>query len=105
MTFVAGAVIWSGYTLAWWGWLALTDRVPPGTTGTFWWPSIKDLVVPGNVGRAVPPRLIAGTAGSATTSSGAQGVDAAGNPLTGTPGKAGGAPLQTQPQPGKYGGA
>jgi hypothetical protein len=59
MTFVAGAVIWAGYTLGWWGWLAVTDRVPAGQPGSFWWPSIRDLVAPGAVGRAVPPRLIA----------------------------------------------
>lgn len=58
MTFVAGAVFWTGYTLAWWGWLALTDRVPPGEANTFWWPSIRDLVAPGRMNVAVPPRLI-----------------------------------------------
>lgn len=58
MIFVAGAVIWAGYTLAWWGWEALTDRVPPGAPDTFWWPSIRDLVAPGRQGAAVPPRLL-----------------------------------------------
>lgn len=57
MTFVAGAVIWSAYTLSWWGWLALTDRVPPGQPNTFWWPSVRDLVSPGRQAFAVPPRL------------------------------------------------
>lgn len=57
MTFVAGAVIWAGYTLAWWGWLAVTDRVPAGQKDTFWWPSIRDLIVPGRAGSAVPVQL------------------------------------------------
>lgn len=46
---IAGiAVLWAGYTFAWWGWLALTDKVPVGKDNTVWWPSIKDLVIPGN---------------------------------------------------------
>lgn len=102
MPFVAGAVIWAGYTLSWWAWLALTDRVPPGQPDTFWWPSIRDLIVPGNAIRAVPPRLIRSTAGTlGGVPSSALGVDAQGNPLTGTPGTPGGPPLLLQPQPGK----
>lgn len=57
MTFVAGAVFWAGYTLAWWGWEAVMDRVPPGAPNRFWWPSIRDLVSPGRQAYAVPPRL------------------------------------------------
>ena len=57
MTLIAGAVIWVGYTIVWWGWEAMTDRVPSGTPGTIWWPSIRDLVVPGRVTRAVPAKL------------------------------------------------
>lgn len=64
MPFVAGAVLWGAYTLGWWGWLALTDRVPPGTPDSFWWPSILDLVRPGSIGKAVPPRLLKATAGT-----------------------------------------
>lgn len=60
MTFVAGAVIWAGYTLAWWGWEALTNRVPVGQPDTFWWPSIRDLVVPGRASFAVPEQVGAG---------------------------------------------
>lgn len=57
MTFVAGAVIWSAYLLGWFGWEALTDRVPPGDPDTFWWPSIRDLVSPGRQAYAVPQKL------------------------------------------------
>lgn len=100
MTFVAGAVIWSGYLLGWWGWLALTDRVQPGQPESFWWPSIKDLVVPGKVNFAVPPRLLKSTAGSLPgLPPAAQGVDAQGRPLD--PGKY----SEVTPQPGKYGAA
>jgi hypothetical protein len=103
MTFVAGAIIWGAYTLAWWGWEALTDRVPPGEKDTFWWPSIRDLVSPGRQAAAVPPRLLRSTAGTAGgLPPGAFGVDSQGNPLTGTPGTPGGPPLALQPQPGKY---
>lgn len=55
MTFVAGAVLWSAYTLAWWGWQALTDRVPPGQPDTIHWPSIRDLVAPGRISVANRP--------------------------------------------------
>jgi hypothetical protein len=45
---IAGiAVLWAGYTLAWWGWLGMTNQVPKGRPGEIWWPSIMDLVVPG----------------------------------------------------------
>lgn len=44
------AVLWGGYTIAWWGWLAMTDRVQKGTPGKIWWPSIMDLVSPGKAG-------------------------------------------------------
>jgi hypothetical protein len=106
VTFVAGAVIWSGYLLGWWGWCAVTDRVSPGPPDTFWWPSIRDLIVPGRAANAVPPKLLRSTAGTMNNlPSGAFGVDDKGNPLTGIPGKAGGPPLQLAPQPGKYGSA
>jgi hypothetical protein len=59
--FVAGVVIWSGFTLGWWGWLAVTNRVPAGEPGTTWWPSIKDLVSPGRTSFAVPPQLQSST--------------------------------------------
>lgn len=100
MTFVAGAVIWTGYTLLWYGWEALTDRVPPGQPDNFWWPSIRDLVVPGRIGQAVPPPLLKSTAGSLPgVPPAAQGVDAQGRPLD--PGKY----SEVAPQPGKYGSA
>lgn len=105
MTFIAGAVLWAAYTAVWWGWEAVTNRVPDGPPDTFHWPSLRDLVSPGRMAAAVPPQMVRPTAGSATTNPGSQGVDAKGNPLTGTPGKPGGAPLQTAPQPGKYGSA
>jgi len=57
MPFVAGAVLWGAYTLGWWGWLALTDHVPAGQENTIWWPSLLDLVKPGSIGKAVPPRV------------------------------------------------
>jgi hypothetical protein len=44
------AVLWGGYTLTWWGWLAMTNRVPKGTPGKIWWPSIQDLISPGKAG-------------------------------------------------------
>lgn len=56
MTLVAAAVIWSGYTLGWFGWLALTDKVPPGPSDSFHWPSIKDLVSPARINVAIPGR-------------------------------------------------
>lgn len=60
MTFIAGAIIWAGYTCAWWGWEALTDRVPVGQPDTFWWPSIRDLVVPGRAAFAYPQQVGSG---------------------------------------------
>lgn len=57
MTLVAGAVFFAGYSLAWWGWLAATDRVNPGAKDTFWWPSIRDLMAPGRQAQAVPPKV------------------------------------------------
>lgn len=60
MTFIAGAIVWTGYTLAWWGWEALTDRVPVGQPDTFWWPSIRDLVVPGRAAFAYPQQVGSG---------------------------------------------
>ncbi len=48
--FIGMGIIWAGYVLTWWGWLAVTDKVPVGKNGTVWWPSIKDLVVPGKAG-------------------------------------------------------
>ncbi len=54
---MAGAVIWAGYVAIWWGWEAVTDRVPAGTANTLWWPSIRDLIQPGRMAVAVPPRL------------------------------------------------
>lgn len=80
MTLVAGAVIWSGYVLAWWGWLAVTDRVPPGPSGRIWWPSIRDLVVPGRAGQAVPAQLLKAT----KVDSGVQAGGTAASPLQGT---------------------
>lgn len=56
MTFIAAAVLWGGYTMMWWGWLAVTDHVPPGPPDTFHWPSIIDLVSPGRIGQAIPGR-------------------------------------------------
>jgi hypothetical protein len=53
--FVAGAVLWTGYTLLWWGWLAVTDKVPVGPENTFHWPSIRDLVSPGRVPQVAVP--------------------------------------------------
>lgn len=62
MPFVAGAVLWSAYTLAWFGWQALTDRVPPGEPNHIHWPSIMDLVKPGRIGVANrPPAAKGGT--------------------------------------------
>ena len=49
MPFVAGAVLWGGYTVAFWGWMAMTDRVPQGPANTFHWPSFLDLVKPGQI--------------------------------------------------------
>lgn len=66
MTFVGIAVIWGGYTLAWWGWLAMTNRVAPpagatgGDTKATWWPSISDLIVPAKASNVpTTPRLSA----------------------------------------------
>lgn len=66
MPFVGGAVLWGAYTLAYWGWLAMTDRVNPGEPDTFWWPSLLDLVRPGSIGKAVPAKLLKSTAGKAS---------------------------------------
>lgn len=52
MPFIAGMLLWSGYTIAYWGWMATTDRVPPGPADQFHWPSIKDLVIPGQIDAA-----------------------------------------------------
>ena len=49
MPFVAGAVLWAGYTVGFWGWMAMTDRVPQGAPNTFHWPSFLDLVKPGQL--------------------------------------------------------
>lgn len=57
MSFIAGAVFFAGYSALWWGWLAATDHVNPGPTDTFWWPSIRDLMAPGRMAQAVPPRV------------------------------------------------
>ncbi len=59
MTFVAGAIVWAGYVLVWWGWEAVTDHVPPGPADTIHWPSIRDLITPGRTAFAVPPRISA----------------------------------------------
>ncbi len=80
--FLGIAVLWGGYALAWWGWCAMTDRVPQGGDGTIWWPSIQDLVIPGkaaNMSKTVldQERNIAGSTAA---------LQAAGNqPLTGKP--------------------
>lgn len=83
MTFVAGAVVWAGYTLAWWGWLAVTDRVPAGQPNTLWWPSIRDLVSPGRMAQAVPPRLGTGPGLNAQAAAGT--LPKPTTPLTGGP--------------------
>lgn len=49
MPFVGGAVIWLGYTIGFWSWMAVTDRVPLGPPDTFHWPSFLDLVRPGKL--------------------------------------------------------
>lgn len=63
MIFIGGAVLWSAYLLAWWGWEAMTDRVPAGQPNTFWWPSIRDLISPGRLAHAVPPKVATGSDG------------------------------------------
>ncbi|HEV7535160.1 MAG TPA: hypothetical protein VGP90_05960 [Acidimicrobiia bacterium] len=112
MTFVAGAIIWSGYTLAWWGWQALTDHVPPGDPNRIHWPSIRDLISPGRAAVANRPRAtstgvtirndITVTTPSGTTTIPSYpvvgGVTSSTQP--GIPGKPGGPPLLTQGQPG-----
>lgn len=52
MPLVAGAVLWAAYTGVWWGWMAMTDRVLPGPQGRIHWPSIMDLVKPGQIAMA-----------------------------------------------------
>ncbi|MGH7483984.1 MAG: hypothetical protein ACREMY_00085 [bacterium] len=52
MPLVGGALLWIGYTLGWFGWMAMTDRVPPGPPDHIHWPSIKDLVSPGRIVQA-----------------------------------------------------
>lgn len=49
MPFVSGAVLWAGYTVGFWGWMAMTDKVPQGPANTFHWPSFLDLVRPGKI--------------------------------------------------------
>lgn len=56
MPLVGGALLWGGYTLMWWGWEAMTNRVPEGPDNHFHWPSIKDLVSPGRIADAIPAK-------------------------------------------------
>lgn len=77
--FLGGAVLWAGYTLVWWGWEALTDHIPGGPDNTFHWPSIRDLIVPGRMAFAVPPRVNAPVSGTQAVAGGT-----AGQPLAGS---------------------
>lgn len=84
MSFVAGAVLWSAYTLAWWGWQALTDRVPPGQPNQIHWPSIRDLVSPGRLAVANRPPSAGGQSGPLNQQAG-QIIQQGGGPVPYTP--------------------
>lgn len=77
MPFVAGLVLFSGYTLAWWGWEAMTDHVNPGAKGKIHWPSIKDLLSPGRISQAIPPK-------ATNADTGVQAGGTSASPLAGT---------------------
>ncbi|MGH7484140.1 MAG: hypothetical protein ACREMY_00875, partial [bacterium] len=47
--FIGAVLTWVGYTGVWFGWLCLTNRVPPGAPNSIHWPSIQDLVSPGKM--------------------------------------------------------
>jgi hypothetical protein len=60
MNFLTMGMLLVGYTIAYWGWDAMTDRVNVGNPGEIWWPSIKDLVIPANYGNVPSKGYAAG---------------------------------------------